>query len=131
MSKISITEACKLAQISRPTLYKQINSGVISTVKDGKKVFIETSELLRVYPDVVLNGVNESENTLHTFTNDLQQKDEVISLLKQQLNDRQKENDFLKEQLTQVNNNFTLLNNILQNKQEEKPQKTKKFFGLF
>ena len=49
-------------------------------------------------------------------------------MLKQQINDKQKENEFLKEQLTQITTNFTLVNKILENKIINH---NKKFLGLF
>ncbi len=59
-------------------------------------------------------------------------KDELISILKQQLNEKQKDNDFLKEQLTQVNQNFTQLNKLLEDKTTiEATKKRRKVFGIF
>ncbi len=98
MSKLSIKESCQLAQISRPTLYKHINNGNISTVKEGKNTYIETSELIRMFPDIKLNDGKSDVNNLHDLTSELNHKDELIMMLKQQLNDKQKDNEFLKEQ---------------------------------
>lgn len=56
MAKVSISEAARLAQTSRPTLYKMINSGELnftSVVKSGKSVkVIDTSELIRVFGEI-------------------------------------------------------------------------------
>jgi excisionase family DNA binding protein len=56
MAKVSISEAARLTQTSRPTLYKMINSGELnftSAVKAGKPVkVIDTSELIRVFGDI-------------------------------------------------------------------------------
>lgn len=128
MSKLSIKESCQLAQISRPTLYKHINNGNISVVKDGKNTYIETSELIRIFPDIKLNDVKSNATDLHDLTTELSHKDEIIMMLKQQLNDKQKDNDFLKEQLTQVNINFTQVNNLIEDKVTKK---RKKFLGIF
>ncbi len=128
MSKLSIKESCQLAQISRPTLYKHINNGNISTVKEGKNTYIETSELIRMFPDIKLNDGKSDVNNLHDLTSELNHKDELIMMLKQQLNDKQKDNEFLKEQLTQVNINFTQVNNLLEDKITKK---RKKFLGIF
>jgi predicted transcriptional regulator len=128
MNKLSIKKACELAKISRPTLYKYINNGKLSVVKDEKNTFVETAELIRVFPDIKLNESKDDGNSLHGLTQELQHKDELISMLKKQLDDKQKENEFLKDQLTQTSQNFTQLNNLLENKT---PKKRKKFLGIF
>lgn len=100
MAKVSISEAARLTQTSRPTLYKMINSGELnftSTVKAGKSVkVIDTSELIRVFGDI--NGVEAvaafTVKTEPKFTSvnsaDLQRLQHQIELL-------QKENEGLKE----------------------------------
>lgn len=132
-TKITIRKACEIAGVSRPTLYKYIKDGKISVVKDGKATFIDASEIIRVFPNSkVLNESKADENNLHSLTNDLNHKDELISMLKQQLSEKQKDNDFLKEQLTQVNQNFTQLNKLLEDKTvTESPKKRRKIFGIF
>ena len=54
MPQFSISEAARLAQISRSSFYKTyINQGRISISKDDQdKPCIELSELLRVFPDI-------------------------------------------------------------------------------
>lgn len=50
MAKISINEAAKRFEVSRPTLLKHLKSGKISGEKDHAKGWqIDTSELARVY----------------------------------------------------------------------------------
>jgi len=74
MAGVSISEAARLVKVSRPTLYKMINSGKLSytsIVKQGKAVkVIEISELMRVFGALLgtADGVNDvvkidSENT--------------------------------------------------------------------
>lgn len=50
MAIVSLSEACRLAKVSRTTLYRYVKKGVISEVlnHDGSKG-IDTSELLRVF----------------------------------------------------------------------------------
>jgi excisionase family DNA binding protein len=52
MARVSISEAARLVKVSRPTIYKMINSGKLSytsVVKHGKHTkVIDTSELIRV-----------------------------------------------------------------------------------
>ena len=50
MSKVSISQAAKLAKISRSTLYnKYINTGKISVETIDDKKLIDMSELFRVF----------------------------------------------------------------------------------
>ena len=53
MATVSISEAARLVNVSRPTLYKMLNTGKLtytSVVKHGKQVKnIDTSELMRVF----------------------------------------------------------------------------------
>lgn len=53
MARVSISEAARLASVSRPTIYKLLKSGELSytsVVKHGKSVkSIDTSELMRVF----------------------------------------------------------------------------------
>lgn len=129
MNKITIKQACELAQISRPTIYKYINKGLLNALKDGKNTFIETSELIRVFPDIKLNDEKKEcksdDNSLHGLTSEITHKDEIILMLKTQLQDKQKEVEFLQQQLTNTINIFTPVNNLLENKPR------KKFLGIF
>jgi excisionase family DNA binding protein len=129
MNKITIKQACELAQISRPTLYKYINNGLLNVLKDGKNTLIETSELIRVFPDIKLNHEQkEYQNDvkdLQGLTSEITHKDEIILILKKQLEDKQKEVDFLQQQLTNTINIFTPINKLLENKPR------KKFLGIF
>jgi len=65
MAGVSISEAARLVKVSRPTIYKMIDSGKLSytsVVKQGKEVkAIDTSELIRVFGALpgVANGVND------------------------------------------------------------------------
>jgi len=53
MAGVSISEAARLVKVSRPTIYKMIDSGKLSytsVVKQGKEVkAIDISELIRVF----------------------------------------------------------------------------------
>ena len=62
MARVSISEAARLVKVSRPTVYKMINSGKLSytsVVKHGKGIkVIDTSELIRVFGS--LDGVTDT-----------------------------------------------------------------------
>ena len=70
MARVSISEAARLVKVSRPTIYKMINSGKLSytsVVKHGKSIkVIDTSELIRVFGslDGVIDDVkSDAEST--------------------------------------------------------------------
>lgn len=69
MASHSVTEAAKLAGVTRRTIYRHIKSGKLSaSVTGGDSAVIETSELLRVYgalsqsePEQVSTGSHENQ----------------------------------------------------------------------
>ena len=65
MARVSISEAARLASVSRPTIYKLIKSGELSytsVVKHGKPVkTIDTAELIRVFGAIAVVNVGESD----------------------------------------------------------------------
>ena len=70
MARVSISEAARLVKVSRPTIYKMINSGKLSytsVVKHGKSIkVIDTSGLIRVFGslDGVIDDVkSDAEST--------------------------------------------------------------------
>lgn len=65
MPKVTITDAAKLAGISRAHLYnKYIKTGAISISKDHRdRPYIDTSELLRVFGELSDTSLNTKEYT--------------------------------------------------------------------
>ncbi|MBU2753433.1 hypothetical protein HFU84_01755 [Acidithiobacillus sp. CV18-2] len=65
MAKVTITEAARLAGISRVTMYrKHIGTGQISVEKDRDgKPQIDTSELIRVFGEIHEDTGRDSEDT--------------------------------------------------------------------
>lgn len=61
MAKVPISDALKLLDVSRSTLYRDIDNGKVSATSDesGKKV-VDTAELVRVYGE--LDMPSHSEN---------------------------------------------------------------------
>lgn len=117
MSKVTITEAAKIANISRSTLYnKYINTGIISVEKIDDKRFIDMSEMIRVFKNVRLETQIEQNNTLNTAD-----KDKIILLLENQLLEAKEREKWLKEQLDRYGN-------LLEDKNSKS---RKKFFGIF
>ena len=107
MAKVSISEAARLAGIARSNLYTTyIKKGRISVSKDdqGKK-FIDTSELVRVFPDINL-GQQDSLYDLeigHDETLDLDNAEQLVRNA-----ELEAENRLLREQLEDMKEQRTL-----------------------
>ena len=74
MSQVSISEASRLTNKTRKTIYKYINDGLLTVSMDtqGKKV-IDISELIRVFGEIEMpeyTDVNNTEisNNIHQVT---------------------------------------------------------------
>ena len=130
MSKVTITEAARLAGISRQHLYRGfINTGKISVIKDNDKSVIEISELLRVFPDAK-TVTTDSDTTPHheTIRNDNVTSDnsELVTMLKTQLAEAKEREEWLKQQIDELRHQQ---NNLLEDKTLKQPRK--KLFGIF
>ena len=112
MPILTITEAAKAAGISRPTLYRRIKSGQLSTVKqpDGTKG-VDSSELVRVFG--VLRAVTDHsvniehhkiEDVLHERIKGLVRESELLL----------RENELLRTQLANAENEKIRLLGLLE-----------------
>ena len=104
MARLSVSEAIKQSGVARSTFYsKYINKGLISvSVSDGKK-YIDSSELVRVFPeldnrttknspsDTESNSIVHPENTLLKME---------IKLLREVLDKTEQDKQWLKDQNT-------------------------------
>lgn len=129
MSKLTITEAAKLAGISRQQLYRgYINKGKISVIKDNDKSFIDVSELLRVFPNASI-ATDQRDNTLQQETvksDDVTPNNsELVTLLKSQLAEAKEREKWLVTQIDELRQQQTFL---LEDKTVKK--KRKKFLGI-
>jgi hypothetical protein len=73
MALVNLTEAAKLAGISRVTLYKKyIKPGILSVVSDDRnRPAVDTSELLRVFGKLYTDKQSDSVNNLQELTQNL------------------------------------------------------------
>jgi hypothetical protein len=127
MAKLSITQAAKMAGISRQTLYvKYINTGKISVEVVNDKKSIDTSEIIRIFNDVKLLDVLDGKELQHvTHENTSHDKDKIIALLESQLIKAEEREERLNIQVTELLQQQTRL---LEDK-TSKPRK--KFLGIF
>ena len=125
MSKVSITQAAKLAKISRSTLYnKYINTGMISVETVDDKKLIDMSELFRVFNNNLTQDSNDTQ--INTVADSVEQaentaKDKIISLLERQLQEAKEREEWFKQQLEKTTH-------LLEDKT---PKPRKKLFGIF
>jgi hypothetical protein len=125
MSKVSITQAAKLAKISRSTLYnKYINTGMISVETVEDKKLIDMSELFRVFNNNITQDSNDTP--INTVADSVEQaentaKDKIISLLERQLQEAKEREEWFKQQLEKTTH-------LLEDKT---PKPRKKLFGIF
>ena len=116
MAKVSISEAARLAGISRGSLYKSyLSKGVISVSKDslGKKS-IDTSELLRVFGELKGNSSEQHSGTQKsTDEQSLEQvetaKDIEIKMLREQISELKADKTFYQAQVTELTGTIKLL----------------------
>lgn len=132
MNKVSITQAAKLAGISRSYLYrKYINNGLISVETETDKKFIDISELIRVFGDIHIDSeqiVDEIQCDTSSVDNILREKDKLIAHLEEELMelkiDSKQREEWFKLQLERTTH-------LLENKQVNEFPKRKKFLGIF
>lgn len=132
MAKVSISEAIRMAGVSRSHFYKKyINKGLISVQVEDDKKLIEISELIRVFGNIqVENSTKEQIRTVEDIKN-IPDSTKIIELLEQQILEyKQREieaksrEEWLQKQIDELRQQQ---NNLLENK----AIKRKKFLGLF
>ncbi|ECD5330080.1 helix-turn-helix domain-containing protein, partial [Salmonella enterica subsp. enterica serovar Muenchen] len=98
MASHSVTEAAKLAGVTRRTIYRHIKAGKLSaSVTGGDNTVIETSELLRVYgvlsqpePEKVSTGSHENQPEYVTLLlAEMSQLREMVSHLSSKVDELQ------------------------------------------
>lgn len=134
--KVTITDAAKMAGISRQQFYRSyINTNQISIIReDKKKVFIDVSELLRVFPNIKLNNQDTINNVTNeqNVTNSYNNNNEVVTLLKEQITsmkDQLREAVELREWFKQQLQEQLSINNKLL--EEKTPKRKKWLFSWF
>jgi len=136
MSRVTISEAARLAGISRTQLYRGfINKGKISVTKENEKVSIDISELIRVFPNIKHDTVETLQQVSESDIKNTPEQSEVVTLLREQLNKTEQQlleakerEDWLKQQIDELRHQQS---NLLENKLETSKQKRKKFLGIF
>ena len=120
MAQVSISEAARLAGISRGGLYKSyLKKGVISVSTDssGKK-FIDTSELLRVFGELKGDSSEQSTGEQKYTGEQVQEqlkeqvetaRDIEIKMLREQVAELKADKAFYQTQVTELTSTMKLL----------------------
>lgn len=154
MSQVTITEAAKLAGVSRATIYNDIDSGTLSYETGPKeKKMINVAELQRVYktlksPDTISVSKDdekrqERQNTSNGGVGDQfavlqerleaqkKQTEHLTELLKKEQEERQRERqaskqfeEYFKEQLANQSENIKNFTRLLEDQRNTKPDDT-------
>lgn len=136
MSNVTISEAARLAGISRTQLYRGfINKGKISVTKDNEKVSIDLSELVRVFPNIKFDTIDTLQEVAESDIQNTPEQVVVVTLLREQLSKTEQQlaeakarEEWLKQQIDELRQQQS---NLLENKLESSKQKRKKFLGIF
>ncbi|HCA6557623.1 MAG: DNA-binding protein [Gammaproteobacteria bacterium] len=117
MARVSISEAARLAGVSRPTVYRMIKSGELtytSVVTHGKSVkTIDTAELIRVFG--MLEGVNDSKSDTVKFDdNATEVNSEFLHRLQHQVTLLHAENAGLKDAVNARDEHISSLRQAMQ-----------------
>lgn len=142
MAKVNITEAAKLAGITRQYLHKKyISTGKISVEKDeqGKNPQIDTAEILRVFGKNVVdsNIDSESGNSHRQMTPENDSKiaflEEKLRLLSEQLTAAQEREKIANERENRLMNQidqFATTIRLLEHKPVHEPPKKKHWWSF-
>jgi hypothetical protein len=133
-TKFSITDCAKLTGFSRTTLYKKyINVGKLSVIRDDNKVFVELSELVRVFPEIKITN----DGGLTPLRPD--ERLEFAQGNTQETTNLTRENDLLREQLRQAQERESWFKSQIDELQQQQwklledktTKKRRKIFGVF
>ena len=110
MAKLSITQAIKQSEVSRTHFYTHyIKKGLISVSEHNGRKYIDSSELVRVFPDITTE--QPPNNTVHTQKHSPEQpipnnteQIEQIRILKEQVADLKADKAFLQSQVVSLTN---------------------------
>jgi hypothetical protein len=97
MSRHTITEATKLAGISRTQMYSHyIKKGLVKVSEANGKKYIDTSDLIAVFGELQEPDIFEQKNTNQNSTEDTESA--LIKELRSQITDLKKDKAELKEE---------------------------------
>jgi hypothetical protein len=93
MAKVNISQAAQMAGVSRPTIHKKINAGVLSVEKTDGQTLIDVSELERVFGTLVAPGTAKpNRQNRHADTS------QVATILQSQIERLERELEVIRQE---------------------------------
>lgn len=107
MAKLTITQAIEQSGISRTHFYTHyIKKGLISVSEDNGKKFIDSSELVRVFPNLKSERSPniQMQTESHTSEQVKIEQTELVNMLREQVAELKSDKEFLKSQVVSLTN---------------------------
>lgn len=110
VAKLTITQAIKQSGVSRTHFYTHyIKKGLISVSEDNGKKFIDSSELVRVFPNLKTEQQQNIQVQTKTYTHEqprIEQIEhtELVSMLREQVSELKADKEFLQSQVVNLTN---------------------------
>lgn len=107
MAKLTITQAIEQSGISRTHFYTHyIKKGLISVSEDSGKKFIDSSELVRVFPNLKSEQSPnvQVQTESHTPEQTKSEQSELVSVLREQVAELKADKEFLQTQIVSLTN---------------------------
>lgn len=102
MSKITIVEAARQFNVTRPRIYRAIQKGELTTTLSDEGVqLVQTQDMIRLFENKKRKSVTKHETVTVSDTNN-----KMILLLEEQLRKAEEDKAFLKEQIQGIRKDF-------------------------
>jgi dihydroorotase len=102
MSKITIVEAAKQFNVTRPRIYRSIRKGELSTtLSDDGVQLVQVQDMIRLFDNVPKKDVR---NVVQNGVSDTELK--LVKLLEEQLKKAEDDKAFLKQQINDLRKDF-------------------------
>lgn len=102
MSKITIVEAAKQFNVTRPRIYRSIKKGELTTtLSDDGVQLVQVQDMIRLFDNVPKKSVRK---TVHESVSDTDLK--LVKLLEEQLKKAEDDKAFLKQQINDLRKDF-------------------------
>lgn len=132
MSTVSISEAIRMAGISRSHFYnKYVSTGIISILTEDGKKNIDVSELIRIFGSIQVEDNKKGQQRTGEDNLKTPEKDTIITLLEQQLAEFKNREREAKERETWLQKQIDDLRQQQANLLENKAAKRKRILGIF
>lgn len=102
MSKITIVEAAKQFNVTRPRIYRSIKKGELTTtLSDDGVQLVQVQDMIRLFDNVPKKSVRK---VVHESVSDTDLK--LVKLLEEQLKKAEEDKAFLKQQINDLRKDF-------------------------